>query len=129
MIRDYAGILPTRHSNHFSDGPLGPEQSFVFQSLEGGPHIRAQNLALFIRLAEAVDDNTWLYHLHRGDYCRWFWDVIQDEALADEAALLEGLHAVRRKTVANESWQLLPNAIRARSEARPLNHRRNLAGG
>jgi hypothetical protein len=25
-----------------------------------------------------VDDETWLYHLHRGDYSRWFREAIKD---------------------------------------------------
>ncbi len=52
--------------------------------------MRAQNLVVFTRLGEAVDDATWLYHLQRGDYSRWFREVIQDEALGCEAARLEG---------------------------------------
>ena len=34
------------------------------------------------QIAEGVDDETWLWHLRRGDYERWFGDVIKDEALA-----------------------------------------------
>jgi hypothetical protein len=52
--------------------------------------VRAHNLVFFTRLGEAVDDATWLYHLQRGDYSRWFREVIQDEALGCEAARLEG---------------------------------------
>jgi hypothetical protein len=35
-----------------------------------------------MQLAEGVDEETWLYHLKRGDYARWFRDKIQDQALA-----------------------------------------------
>jgi low affinity Fe/Cu permease len=74
----------------YAQGDLGLERSFIFRSPGGGLYVRAQNLALFIRLAEAVDDATWLDHLRRGDYSRWFREVIQDEALAYETERLEG---------------------------------------
>ncbi len=73
-----------------AEGDLGPEHSFIFRSPEGKLNVYAQNLALFARLADSVDDATWLYHLRRGDYSCWFRDVIQDEALACEAAQTEG---------------------------------------
>jgi low affinity Fe/Cu permease len=82
--------LGWRQRRRCAEGDLGPEHSFIFHSPEGTLNVRAQNLALFARLAEAVDDATWLYHLRRGDYSRWFREVIQDEALAHEAAQIEG---------------------------------------
>jgi hypothetical protein len=36
-----------------------------------------------------VDDDTWLYHLWRGEYSRWFREVIKDTDLAVEAELVE----------------------------------------
>ncbi len=74
----------------FADGDLGPEQSFVFRSPAGTLNVQAQNLVLFVHLAETVDDDTWFDHLRRGDYSRWFRNVIRDESLAREAARLEG---------------------------------------
>ncbi|HWP46539.1 MAG TPA: hypothetical protein VNM22_05215 [Candidatus Limnocylindrales bacterium] len=44
---------------------------------------------LFIQLAERVDDTTWLYHLQRGDYSRWFREAIKDEDLATEVSHIE----------------------------------------
>jgi hypothetical protein len=46
---------------------------------------------LFLQLAEGVDDRTWLYHLGRGDYSRWFLDAIKDAELASEAVRIEAL--------------------------------------
>ena len=52
-------------------------------------NLRAQNLNLFLQLGDGVDDATWLHHLRRGDYSRWFRDVIRDEELAAEASRVE----------------------------------------
>jgi hypothetical protein len=52
-------------------------------------NLRAQNLELFVQIADGVDDDTWRYHLEQGDVSRWFRDVIKDDALADEAAAIE----------------------------------------
>jgi low affinity Fe/Cu permease len=82
--------LGWRQRRRCAEGDLGPEHSFIFRSPEGTLNVRAQNLALFAPLAEAVDDATWLYHLRRGDYSRWFREVIRDEALAHGAAQIEG---------------------------------------
>jgi len=46
-------------------------------------------LIVFLRLAEGIDDATWSYHLRRGDYARWFREVIKDPELAEEAARIE----------------------------------------
>jgi hypothetical protein len=66
------------------------EHAFIFRSPEGEPNACAQSLASFARLANLVDDATWLYHLRRRDYSRWFQDVIHDEVLACETTPLEG---------------------------------------
>lgn len=81
-----------QQQRRFADGDLGLEQSFVFRSPGGTLNLRAQNLVLFVHLAETVDDETWFDHLRRGDYSRWFRNVIRDESLAREAARLEGPH-------------------------------------
>jgi hypothetical protein len=36
-------------------------------------------------MADGIDDGTWLHHLHRGDYTRWFRESIKDDDLAEEA--------------------------------------------
>jgi hypothetical protein len=68
---------------------LGPDNSFYFRGPAGKLKLRAQNLETFNQLAEGVDDDTWLYHLNRGDYSRWFRERIKDERLAVEAEEVE----------------------------------------
>lgn len=42
-------------------------------------------MATFLQLAQGVDDATWMFHLSRGDYARWFRDSIKDDELAAQA--------------------------------------------
>jgi HAD superfamily hydrolase (TIGR01484 family) len=83
-----------RHSRKYAEGELPPDRSFYFRGPEGKLNLRAQNLMLFLQLAEGVDDDTWMYHLRRGDYSQWFRERIKDQDLAAEAARVEGLDAV-----------------------------------
>jgi hydroxymethylpyrimidine pyrophosphatase-like HAD family hydrolase len=78
-----------RHTRKYATGDLAPIKSFYFRGPEGKLNLRAQNLAMFRQLAEGVDDATWLYHLQRGYYSRWFKEMIGDEELAMEAARAE----------------------------------------
>lgn len=108
-------ILPSRserqrHRRKYAEGDLGPERSFYFQGPEGKLNLRAQNLILFMQIAEGVDDETWMHHLRRRDYSRWFREVIKDEALAAEAERVEALDDVS----ASESRALIKSAIEER---------------
>jgi len=78
-----------RHKRKYALGELGEDRSFYFRGPRGQLNLRAQNLMLFVQLAEGVDDDTWSFHLRHGDYSRWFRDGIKDEALAEEAAQIE----------------------------------------
>ncbi len=78
-----------RHTRKYAEGELGEDKSFYFRGPEGSLNLRAQNLLLFLQIADGVDDATWLFHLHRGDYARWFRDAIKDDRLADEAERLQ----------------------------------------
>jgi hypothetical protein len=73
---------------------LPPEASFQFRGPDGSPHLRAQNLALFLHMAEGVDDRTWLFHLRRGDYSAWLRNAYADEALAAAVASVERSSAI-----------------------------------
>jgi HAD superfamily hydrolase (TIGR01484 family) len=104
-----------RHLRKYAVGELGPDISFYFHGAEGKLNLRAQNLLIFGQLAEGVDDATWLYHLHRGDYSRWFRDIIKDEDLAAEAVRIENL----REISPQESRRLIKAAIEQRYTAPP----------
>jgi hypothetical protein len=78
-----------RHRRKYAQGELTPDESFYFRGPQGKLNLRAQNLAIFLQLAEGVDDETWLHHLRSGDYSRWFRAAIKDEELATEAAGVE----------------------------------------
>jgi HAD superfamily hydrolase (TIGR01484 family) len=78
-----------RHSRKYAEGELEPDRSFYFRGREDKLNLRAQNLITFLQLAEGVDDETWLFHLQRGDYSKWFHEAIKDPKLADEAAKVE----------------------------------------
>jgi HAD superfamily hydrolase (TIGR01484 family) len=78
-----------RHVRKYAEGELRPDKSFFFRGPAGKLNLRAQNLQIFLQLADGVDDETWLHHLGRGDYSRWMRDSIRDEDLADEVEQVE----------------------------------------
>jgi hypothetical protein len=78
-----------RHLRKYAEGNLGEDKSFYFRGPENKLNLRAQNLILFMQLAEGVDDETWLHHLRQGDYARWFRESIKDDSLAEAAAQVE----------------------------------------
>jgi len=82
-----------RHSRKYAVGELPPDRSFYFRGPDEKMNLRAQNLMLFLQLADGVDDETWEFHLKEGDYSRWFQDCIKDDNLAAVARRVEGLRA------------------------------------
>jgi len=76
----------TRHKRNYAQGELGEENSFYFRGAQEKLKLRAYNLKVFLQIASGLDDDTWLYHLRRGDYSKWFREGIKDESLAEEAA-------------------------------------------
>jgi hydroxymethylpyrimidine pyrophosphatase-like HAD family hydrolase len=77
-----------RHRRKYAQGELG-DRSFYFRGPEGKLNLRAQNLELFIQIAEGVDEETWVHHLHQHDYSRWLREAIKDDELAGEAEKIE----------------------------------------
>jgi hypothetical protein len=102
-----------RHIRKYAEGDLGPERSFYFEGPEKKLHLQAQNLILFMQLADGLDDETWNFHLRKGHYSQWFGEVIKDETLASEAARVEGLADIS----ATESRRLIKEAINQRYTA------------
>lgn len=78
-----------RHIRKYAEGQLGEDKSFYFRGPNGQLKLRAQNLGLFVQMAEGVDDATWLHHLRAGDYSRWLRDSIKDLELAAKAEKAE----------------------------------------
>ena len=91
-----------RHKRKYAEGELEAERLFWFRGPAGKLNLRVQNLNTFLQLAEGIDDETWLYHLRRGDYSNWFAHAIKDKDLASEIAQIE------------QSSSLSPGETRAR---------------
>jgi hypothetical protein len=104
-----------RHLRKYAEGELAPELSFYFRGPEGKLNLRAQNLHIFMQLAEGVDDETWLHHLRGGDYSGWFRLIIKDNELADEAARIEQNQSLS----ARESRDAIRAVIEKRYSAAP----------
>lgn len=105
-------VAPTRserkrHRRKYAEGEMPPEQSFYFRGPDNKLNLRAQNLALFVQLADGVDEDTWTYHLRNGEYSHWMREVIKDEILASEIAGIEARHDLS----AAQSRQLVKDAI------------------
>jgi hypothetical protein len=78
-----------RHRRKYAEGELSPDLCFYFRGPEGKLNLKAQNLAMFLQIADGVDDETWLFHLKNGDVSGWFRDVIKDPELALQTQLME----------------------------------------
>ena len=78
-----------RHQRKYAEGELPPELSFYFRGPDKKLNLRAQNLSVFVQLADGVDDATWLFHLKEKDVSRWFREVIKDPELAAAAEPIE----------------------------------------
>jgi len=82
-----------RHLRKYAHGDV-QEKAFRFRGRDGRLDLRAQNLELFLQLAEGVDEDTWAFHLEQGDYERWLLDAIKDpEAARDVEAVRRSLPA------------------------------------
>ncbi len=78
-----------RHDRKYASGELPPERSFYFRGPDEKLNLRADNLTTFLRLADGVDEETWLHHLRKGEYSRWMRTAIHSDELAEEAAAVE----------------------------------------
>ncbi len=78
-----------RHRRKYVQGELSKESSFYFTGPASTMHLRAQNIMVFLDLADGIDDDTWMYHLKRGDYSNWFAHSIKDDAMAAQLRDIE----------------------------------------
>ena len=95
-----------RHVRKYSEGRLGDDKSFFFRGADQRLNLRAQNLTMFVELADGVDEATWQWHREHSDYSRWIADAIKDAELADEVKAIESGTASN-----NEARELLRAAI------------------
>jgi hydroxymethylpyrimidine pyrophosphatase-like HAD family hydrolase/GTPase SAR1 family protein len=73
--------LQQRHKKKYAQGDMS-YNSFIFTGEGNKMHLKANNLMLFAHIAQGIDAETWLYHLHRKDFSRWFRDSVHDEDLS-----------------------------------------------
>jgi phosphoglycolate phosphatase (TIGR01487 family) len=78
-----------RHTRKYAEGELGEDKSFYFRGPDNALNLRAQNLRIFLQMADGVDDRTWRWHLKGHDVSRWIREAIKDEDLAGEAERIE----------------------------------------
>ena len=102
-----------RHSRKYAEGELDKESSFYFTGPDGEMKLRAQNLMIFLQIAEGIDERTWDHHLRRGDYSGWFRRQLKDQELADEVAAIER----DRELTAEESRKRVADAVGKRYTA------------
>jgi HAD superfamily hydrolase (TIGR01484 family) len=78
-----------RHIRKYAEGALGEDKSFYFRGPANALNLRAQNLTIFMQMADGVDDETWLHHLQANDYSRWAREAIKDDDLSQELRQIE----------------------------------------
>ncbi|HVW61701.1 MAG TPA: HAD-IIB family hydrolase [Puia sp.] len=90
--------LQQRHKKKYAQGDMS-YNSFIFTGPGNKMHLKANNLMLFAHIAEGIDAETWLFHLHRKDFSRWFRDSVHDEELAkagEEAERISDMEASKK---------------------------------
>lgn len=78
-----------RHSRKYAEGILPPDRSFYFRGPDAKLNLKAHNLMMFLQMAEGVDDETWSFHLGKGEYSQWFREKVKDADLGDDVAEIE----------------------------------------
>jgi hypothetical protein len=98
-----------RHLRKYAEGNMRND-SFYFRGPAGRHNLKAQNLVIFSQIAEGIDEETWLFHLRRGDYSRWLRYAVKDPYLADQTERIEQ----RQDLQAAETRDLIRSFIEAR---------------
>jgi hydroxymethylpyrimidine pyrophosphatase-like HAD family hydrolase len=91
-----------RHRRKYAEGALEPERVFHFRGPGGKMNLRAQNLMTFAQIAAGIDDDTWLFHLHRGDYSNWLSHAIKDVDLGKTVSDIEKDSSLSTKQTRDE---------------------------
>lgn len=89
--------LQQRHKRKYARGDMGND-SFIFTGPQNKLQLKANNLMMFIQMAEGIDDDTWLYHLQRSDYKNWALQSVKDASLADIIEKAENSYPDARAT-------------------------------
>lgn len=110
-----------RHLKKYAEGDVGPEKSFYFKGPDNKLNLRAQNLILFVQIAEGVDDETWLYHLRKAEYSRWFGESIKDDDLAQRTAAVEEDQTLSAKESKEKIFRLVRQKYTASATGPQLN--------
>jgi hypothetical protein len=98
-----------RHHRKYAEGNMR-HRSFFFRGPGNRQNLKAHNLTIFSQIADGIDEETWLYHLRRGDYSRWFRAAVKDRYLADHAERIEQ----RQDLQPIETRKLIKSLIEAR---------------
>lgn len=118
-----------RHLKKYAEGDVGLEKSFYFKGPNGKLNLRAQNLILFVQIAEGVDDETWLYHLRKAEYSRWFGEAIKDDELSKETAAVEEDQALGAAESKEKIFELVRQKYTASATGPQLNSENALPKG
>lgn len=97
-----------RHRQKYAAGELGEDKSFYFRGEAQKLNLRAQNMNIFIQMAEGIDEETWDFHLRSHDYSRWLREAVKDQAVADRVNAIEDDESLPSK----ESRERVLNLLR-----------------
>ena len=78
-----------RHRRKYATGELEQERSFWFRGPNNTVNLRAQNLQIFLQIADGIDDETWLHHLRRHEYSAWLRTAIKNSEIAEAVEQIE----------------------------------------
>lgn len=98
-----------RHHRKYAEGNMH-YRSFFFRGPGNRNNLKAQNLTFFSQIADGIDEETWLFHLRRGDYSRWFRSAVKDRYMAEQAEQIEQ----RQDLQPAETRQLIRSLIESR---------------
>jgi hypothetical protein len=91
-----------RHRRKYAEGELEEERTFHFRGPGDKLDLRAQNLNIFVQIAEGIDAETWQFHRHRGDYSNWLRHAVKDPELADQVHAIESDHSLSDRDSRNQ---------------------------